>query len=54
MNTKSDWRWKQSLLLFSFNEERKSYPYVLSQLRVCADQGYHFHGFQKHGSDKEI
>lgn len=34
--------------------KKKSYPYVLSQLRVCADQGYRFHGFQKHGSDKEI
>lgn len=52
MNIKSDWHWKQFLLLFSFNDEKR-YPYVLSQLRVCADQGYRFHEFQKHGSDKK-
>lgn len=43
-----------NIFYYFFNEEKKSYPHVLSQLRVCADQDYRFHGFQKHGSDEEI
>lgn len=39
------------------SEENKAFNriiYVLSQLRVYADQGIHSHEFQKYGSEKGV